>query len=150
YERTGTKEKSRTADGREFELDQWRLLPSGNGYRLPTEAEWEYACRAGTTTIYASGDDEELLREYAGFQASRTARCGSKLPSGWGLFDMHGNVFEWCWDAYLDYDATSPSVDPMRLERAQDRVIRGGSGATPAGNTRASNRNGSTPEDRIN
>ena len=95
-----------------MERDVWRLVADATGYRLPTEAEWEYACRAGTTTEFASGSDEEMLRKYAVFQASRTASAGSKLPNGWGLFDMHGNVWEWCWDGYREYDAKSPAVDP--------------------------------------
>ena len=111
YERTGKKEKVKLGNA-EHERDVWRLVADATGYRLPTEAEWEYACRAGTTTEFASGSDEEMLRKYAVFQASRTASCGSKLPNGWGLFDMHGNVWEWCWDGYEKYDAKSPAVDP--------------------------------------
>ena len=111
YERTGKKEKV-NSEMREHERDVWRLVADATGYRLPTEAEWEYSCRAGTTTEFASGSDEEMLRKYAVFQASRTASGGSKLPNGWGLFDMHGNVWEWCWDGYEKYDAKSPAVDP--------------------------------------
>ena len=126
YERTGEKEKIRNR-----EQDVWRLVPSGTGYRLPTEAEWEYACRAGTTTEFASGSDEEILRKYAVFQASRAASGGSKLPNGWGLFDMHGNVWEWCWDGYGQYDVKSPAVDPTGAVGVPYRVIRGGAGVAP-------------------
>ncbi len=127
YERTGKKEKTRTLKGQEEEHDEWRLVADATGYRLPTGAEWEYACRSGTTTEFTCGSDEEMLRKYAVFQASRPAPGGSKLPNGWGLFDMHGNVLEWCWDKFKKYDAKSPLVDPRGAALAADRVIRGGS-----------------------
>jgi len=143
YERTGKKEK--TGNG---EHEAWRLVADATGYRLPTEAEWEYSCRAGTTTEYASGSDEEMLRKYAVLQASHTASGGSKLPNGWGLFDMHGNVWEWCWDGYEKYDAKSPSVDPTGAAGVPDRVIRGGSWIITAGDARASFRIWGSPESR--
>ncbi len=145
YERTGKKEKSRNLQGQEVERDQWRLVPNESGYRLPTEAEWEYACRAGTTTSFSSGDDVEILRKYAVFQASHTAPGGSKLPNGWGLFDMHGNVWEWCWDGFGKYDARSPAVDPTGAAGVPDRVIRGGGWFYTAGYTKASYRDGFSP-----
>jgi eukaryotic-like serine/threonine-protein kinase len=70
----------------------------GKGYRLPTEKEWEYACRAMSTTDHCSGADESLLAEFAVFSRSTSLACGTKPPNGWGLFDMHGNMWEWCWD----------------------------------------------------
>jgi formylglycine-generating enzyme required for sulfatase activity len=131
------------------EHDAWRLVADATGYRLPTEAEWEYSCRAGTTTEYAGGGDEEMLRKYAVFQASRTASGGSKLPNGWGLFDMHGNVWEWCWDGYeWKYEARSPAVDPTGAAAVPYRVIRGGSWAYTAEFARASYRRWGTPEGR--
>jgi formylglycine-generating enzyme required for sulfatase activity len=144
YERTGKKEKL----GQDVERDAWRLVADATGYRLPTEAEWEYCCRAGTTTEFASGNDEEMLRKYAVFQAGRTAGCGSKLPNGWGLFDMHGNVWEWCWDRLGRYDAKSSAVDPTGAVGLLDRVIRGSGWTHPANSARASNRVGTSPETR--
>ena len=102
---------------------------------------------AGTTTEFASGSDEEMLRKYA--RCPRpvcTASCGSKLPNGWGLFDMHGNVWEWCLDGYVKYDAKSPAVDPTGAVGVPRRVLRGGCWNYTAGKSRGrSNRYGLTP-----
>ncbi len=91
----------------------WALDGAADGYRLPTEVEWEYACRAGATTQFASGNDDGLLARYAVFESNQTAVCGSKLPNGWGVFDLHGNVYEWC------QDRSPPPKDG-------ERVLRGG------------------------
>jgi formylglycine-generating enzyme required for sulfatase activity len=104
---------------------------AGAEYRLPTEAEWEYACRAGTSSTWHSGDDESALHEYAWFAADSggtTHPVGQKLPNAWGLFDMHGNVFEWCQDLWSDdgYYARSPVDDPTGTSGGSDRVNRGG------------------------
>jgi formylglycine-generating enzyme required for sulfatase activity len=130
------------------EHDAWLLVADATGYRLPTEAEWEYCCRAGTRTEFASGSDEEMLRKYGVFQASRPARGGSRLPNAWGLFDTHGNVWEWCWDGYGKYDSKSPVVDPTGAARVPYRVIRGGCWYFTAVSARASGRSRSMPADR--
>ncbi len=114
-------------------------LPAGRSYRLPTEAEWEYACRAGTKTEYSFGDDEGLLGDHAwwgGIIGDGNAKTelyahevGRKKPNPWTLHDMHGNVYEWCSDWYdEDYYARSPEVDPKGPDFAGSfRVVRGGS-----------------------
>ena len=105
-------------------------LPDGFAYRLPTEAEWEYAARAGTTTRFSYGDDPDydLLGDYAwygGNSGLRTHPVGQKLPNPWGLYDLHGNVFEWGSDWFGQLPGGSVT-DPQGPSGGTDRIIRGG------------------------
>jgi serine/threonine protein kinase/formylglycine-generating enzyme required for sulfatase activity len=147
YQRNGKQKVKVGKTETEVERDAWRLVDDANGYRLPTEAEWEYACRAGTTTEFAFGTDDEMLRGYAVFSSRGTAPCGSKLPNGWGLFDMHGNVWEWCWFGLNNDFTKSPAVD---TDAAAYRVYRGGGWNFPAEFCRSAYRDRRSPEDRNN
>jgi formylglycine-generating enzyme required for sulfatase activity len=125
YEPTGKKEKIKViGQPEEAEHEVWAWHPDKNGYRLPTEAEWEYACRAGTITRFSFGNDASLLPSYSVFRALRTAAGGSRLPNAWGLFDMHGNILEWCWDHYGPYPE-GPVIDPRGPAQGSTRLQRG-------------------------
>ena len=127
---------------------------AGRVYRLPTEAEWEYACRAGSKTKWSFGDAEPSLGEYAWYHSNsgeKTHPVGTKKPNAWGLYDMHGNVWEWCSDWYAEaYYANSPLDDPTGATSGSSRVLRGGSWAHNARSCRSAYRDGSTPSDRSN
>jgi formylglycine-generating enzyme required for sulfatase activity len=125
----------------------------GDGYRLPTEAEWEYACRARTTTRYSFGDDPAALDAHGWVEDNsnnQTHPVGQKRPNGFGLHDMHGNVWEWCWDGYdAKYYAQSPIDDPRGPPAgASDRVIRGGCWSVNPQFARSADRYWLTPVDR--
>jgi formylglycine-generating enzyme required for sulfatase activity len=103
------------------------IVPGSNGYRLPTEAQWEYACRAGTTTSYNTGDTfSDDIAWYEGNSGNWAHMVGLKKPNNWGLYDMHGNVWEWCWDRIEKYTST-PQTDPVGLTSGRSRTLRGGS-----------------------
>ncbi|NOX98683.1 MAG: SUMF1/EgtB/PvdO family nonheme iron enzyme [Verrucomicrobia bacterium] len=106
---------------------QWLSVQTGHFYRLPTEAEWEYACRAGTTTAYSFGDNPNDLKNYGVFDAAKYAKGGSKKPNPWGLYDMHGNVLEWVLDQYAPYSQTAVSNPWVKPTQLYPRVARGGS-----------------------
>ncbi len=111
-------------------------------YRLPTEAEWEYAARAGSTTAYSYGDDPSQLRDYAWYlenAGNTTHPVGQLKPNAWGLYDMHGNVWEWVWDRYGPYTADA-AVDPVGSAAGAYRVLRGGSWLGHAGYCRSADR----------
>ena len=120
-----------------MEYCRWLSAKTGKTYRLPTEAEWEYACRAGSKTPYWFGADEKRLGDYAWYAENSDGAPhigGKKKPNPWGLYDMHGNVAEWCIDEYAkDFYATfktgSVANSPVLLpsERRYPRVVRGGS-----------------------
>jgi formylglycine-generating enzyme required for sulfatase activity len=115
-------------DAQKF-IDKLNQLEKTKNYRLPTEAEWEYACRSGTTTEFSFGDVLDELDEYAWHRDNSRMQShpvGKKKPNVWGLYDMHGNVWEWCQDWYGDYPSNSV-VDPKGAEKGKGRVLRGGS-----------------------
>jgi formylglycine-generating enzyme required for sulfatase activity len=120
------------------------LIASGTGYRLPTVAEWEYACRAGSTTKFAFGD--RLEPTMANFDRTQPLPVGSYSPNELGLFDMHGNMWEWCQDWYHPgYYANSPATDPLNSVHAPHRVFRGGTWRSILRDCRSANRDGNAP-----
>ena len=122
---------------------------AADGYRLPTEAEWEYACRAGTTGRYSFGDAQDKLAAFAWFKANAdkaTHPVRRKSPNPWGLYDMHGNVAEWCNDFYAEgYPSKEAAADPHGPALGEERVLRGGSWSSSAEACRSSARAGETP-----
>ena len=138
---------------------KWLSLLTGQQLRLPTAAEWEHACRAGSTTNYSFGDDPEQLDEFAWYveNADETPHAvGQKQPNAFGLHDMHGNVMEWCIDSYTEDGYTSLADKPQPLslsdaiiwpETFDNRVVRGGSWQDDAEQLRSAARLGSADED---
>ena len=148
---------------------EWLSRKEGKTYRLPTEAEWEYACRAGTTTRYYSGDDPETLAKVGNVADAAvkakfpdwkytikandgyvfTAPGGKFKPNAFGLYDMHGNAWQWCADWYkADYYAASPADNPTGPDSGNGRVLRGGSWDDRPDDSRSAVRGGVTPVER--
>jgi formylglycine-generating enzyme required for sulfatase activity len=124
---------------------------AGRAYRLPTEAEWEFACRAGTASRWYCGDDEAKVGAAAWYnQNSGTTRpVGGKQPNAWRLYDMHGNIWQWCADWYrADYYRQSPSDDPTGPSTGSERVVRGGAWYRPVFTSRSAKREPVNPAAR--
>lgn len=123
------------------------LLDRG-GFRMPTESEWELAARSGQRTTYGFGNDVSLLGDYAWFldnSEKRPRATAVKSPTVGGLFDAHGNLFEWMHDWYGNVDGGKVLVDPQGASRSSDRVLRGGSWGYGAAYCRTANRNADVP-----
>ena len=130
------------------------MKKAGARYSLPSEAQWEYACRAGTTTKYYAGELEQCLDSIAWYYKNagrKTHEVGLKQPNAWGLFDMTGNVWEWCGDWYdSNYYATSPTTNPTGPASGSSRVVRGGSWGNSAFSLRCADRTTTAPAGRDN
>jgi formylglycine-generating enzyme required for sulfatase activity len=121
-----------------YDTDTWECDLSATGYRLPTEAEWEYACRAGSETQYYNGDNPQELKSIAWFKDNSEGQphpIGRRKPNAWNLFDMTGNVWEWCNDYYgVMYYRDSPANNPRGPQEGEKRVLRGGAWSATAAN----------------
>jgi formylglycine-generating enzyme required for sulfatase activity len=126
----------------------------GMRFCLPTEAQWERACRAGTTTAFGFGDNPAMLAQHGCFDGNArgsTHPVGQGNPNTWGLYDMHGNVWERCSDRFgADYYGRSPSVDPIGPPTGKDRVYRGGSWRDGPERCRSAARFWNSPDKRQN
>jgi formylglycine-generating enzyme required for sulfatase activity len=124
---------------------------AGRKYRLPTEAEWEYACRAGSKAAYSFGENSKTLGDYSWFGGNSGPQphpVGEKKANAWGLYDMHGNVWEWCSDWYDEYPKGAVS-DPSGPSEGSFRVFRGGGWSAGAAYCRSAGRSGGVPSFRF-
>lgn len=136
------------------QYSKWLSAITGNQFRLPTEAEWEYACRAGTTTAWHFGDDPSKLGDYAWFsknsEGKGTHKVAQKKPNPWGLYDMHGNAAEWVLDSLAEYAASDKVLnaadDWVSSDSLDPRIVRGGSFEFDAAQCRSAARLGSDSE----
>jgi len=144
-------------------MRQRGVIGSNDRFRLPTEAEWEYACRAGTTTAFSFGDDTGQLGDFAWYDGNIDSDLGDilsnthsespiqpvarKKPNPWGLYDMHGNVYEWVKDWFDNYP-NQAETDPTGPRTGSYRVRRGGSWYLPSGDVRSASRDGLDPDNR--
>lgn len=120
---------------------KWLSQREGKIVRLPSEAEWEYACRAGSNSKYSFGDDSSKLEEYAWYEKNSqrvTHDVGRKKPNAWGLYDMHGNIWEWCSDRYADNYEQTPTDGSAHMVRSEKgMVLRGGAWSAKPDNLRS-------------
>ena len=132
-----------------YDIETWECNFDIKGYRLPTEAEWEYVCRAGTTTTFFFGKNPAYLKNFSWYKENSGGRprpVGRKLPNPWGIFDVYGNVWEWCNDFYkVDYYRESPEKNPRGPEFGDNKVLRGGSWDSDASQCRSSYRYNEVP-----
>ena len=148
--------------GHDFEWDAVEVVPGSTGYRLPTEAQWEYACRAGETAAFNNGTNDyrfyDELKElgWMGIPIDenwtydkRTHQAGLKMPNKWGIYDMHGNVMEWCWDRFSNL-TNQPQTDPTGPATGDFfRLMRGGSYYFAPHFARSADRNNRPPYERL-
>ncbi len=131
---------------------EWLSALTGNFYRLPTEAEWEYAARAGTQTAYSFDGEASNIGNYAWYDGNSDGKyheVGSKNPNQWGLYDMHGNVAEWTLDQYLDYSGQKTKNPWARPTKTYPRAVRGGSWKDHADHLRSASRMPSSPDWKV-
>jgi len=121
-----------------YDTNSWECDFSANGYRLPTEAEWEYACRAGSSTPFYFGDVSDELKSFAWFDGNAQSKphpVGQRKPNAWGFYDMSGNVWEWCNDFYgVKYYRESSGDNPRGPKQGEKRILRGGAWSSSAAN----------------